>query len=334
MLRQLYIMLWLVAPLLCWANDSPTRILNVSYDPTRELYNDFNHYFESYWKQQTGQEITVTHSHAGSATQARAVINGLPADVVSLGLAYDIDIIAAHGLMAANWQSRLPHDSCPYTSTIVFVVRKGNPKGIHDWPDLLKPGVSVLTPNPKTSGAARWSYLAAYGYALKRWNNDQARAMNFVTRLYANVPILTTGSREATTTFVERDIGDVLIAWENEALLVLHGVCRDTCELVRPSLSILTEPPVAIVDTVVDKRHSRAIAEAYLKQLYSQEGQRLIAKHFYRPRDPLIATAYRKMFPKIPMLTIQDFGGWQEAQKTHFADGGTFDQVVLHRYGG
>ncbi len=313
----------------------PDMILNVSYDPTREFYDDYNQYFENYWLQKTGHQINVAHSHGGSAKQARSVINGLQADVVSLALAYDINVIAKQtGLIASDWQTRLPFDSTPYTSTIVFLVRKGNPKNIRDWEDLIKPGISVIAPNPKTSGAARWTYLAAWGYATKKWNDNPLKTMTFLRKLYANVPVLATGAREATTTFVQRQMGDVLLSWENEALLVLQDICKDECEIVMPSLSILAEPSVALVDKIVDRHHTRPIAEAYLQQLYSKEGQELIAKNFFRPRDTEIAKKHAQLFPDLPMITIKEFGGWDKAQKVHFNDGGTFDKVIMFKYDG
>ncbi|MDS4030496.1 MAG: sulfate ABC transporter substrate-binding protein [Candidatus Contendobacter sp.] len=306
-----------------------TTLLNASYDPTRELYQDFNAAFAKRWKSQTGETVTVQQSHGGSGKQARAVIDGLEADVVTLALAYDIDALAEKGhLIPTDWQQRLPNNSAPYTSTIVFLVRKGNPKGIQDWDDLVKPGVSVVTPNPKTSGGARWNYLAAWGYVLKTQGNDEAKAREFVTRLYKNVPVLDSGARGSTTTFVERDIGDVLIAWENEAYLAQKELGPDQFEIVTPSLSILAEPPVTMVDKVVDKKGTRKAAEAYLQYLYSEEGQSIAGKHFYRPRDPKIAAQYAGQFAKVNLFTIDEvFGGWRKAQKTHFADGGVFDQI-------
>ena len=303
-------------------------ILNVSYDPTRELYKEFNVAFGKYWKEKTGQSVTVKQSHGGSGTQARSVVDGLAADVVTLALAYDIDAIQQAGLVAAGWQSRLPNNSSPYVSTIVFVVRKGNPKGIKDWDDLAKPGVSVITPNPKTSGGARWNYLAAWGYALRKNGGDEPKAKDFVTRLYKNVPVLDSGARGSTTTFTERGIGDVFISWENEAFLVIKELGKDKFEIVVPSVTILAEPPVTVVDKVVDKRGTRAVAQAYLEYLYSAEGQEIAARNYYRPRQEAVAAKYVEQFPKINLFTIEDvFGGWQKAQKTHFADGGTFDQI-------
>ena len=307
-----------------------TGLLNVSYDPTRELYQEFNAAFARYWKGKTGQDVTIKQSHGGSGAQARAVIDGLDADVVTLALAFDTDAVAASGLIKPDWQKRLAENSAPYTSTIVFLVRKGNPKGIKDWNDLLKPGVQIITPNPKTSGGARWNYLAAWGYALKQpggpGNND-TRARNFVTELFKRVPVLDSGARGATTTFVERGIGDVLLAWENEAYLAVDEA-KDKVDIVVPSVSILAEPAVAVVDKVVDRKKTRAVAEAYLQYLYTPEGQEIAAKHHYRPRDAKVAAKYANSFAKVTLFTVdQTFGGWQVAQKTHFADGGTFDQI-------
>ncbi len=304
-------------------------LLNASYDPTRELYQDYNAAFAKYWQAKTGDRVTIQQSHAGSGKQARAVIDGLPADVVTLALAYDIDAIAEKGhLLPGDWQKRLPNNSAPYTSTIVFLVRKGNPKRIQDWDDLVKPGVSVITPNPKTSGGARWNYLAAWGYALKRFAQDQARARDFVARLFKNVPILDTGARGAATTFVQRGIGDVLIAWENEALLSLKESGQGKVEIVVPSLSILAEPPVAWVDRVVERRGTRAVAQAYLEYFYTPEGQQIAASHYYRPRLESVAQKYAAAFPKVNLFTIDEvFGGWQKAQQTHFNEGGVFDQI-------
>ncbi len=302
-------------------------ILNVSYDPTRELYQDFNAVFSKQWKEQHAEAVTVNQSHGGSGKQARSVIDGLEADVVTLALAYDVDAIANAGLIHEDWQSRLPEHSAPYTSTIVFLVHKGNPKGIKDWDDLIKPGVSVITPNPKTSGGARWNYLAAWGYAL-RHNNDDAKAQEFVTALYRNVPILDTGARGSTVTFVESGIGDVLIAWENEALLVANQLHKGEYEVITPSVSVLAELSVTVVDKVVDRRNTRDLAEAYLQLLYTDEGQEIAAKHYYRPRSPAIAAKYAAQFPTIELLTIDDaFGGWKKAQEIHFSDGGVFDKI-------
>jgi sulfate transport system substrate-binding protein len=306
-----------------------TTLLNVSYDPTRELYRDVNAAFAADWKKQTGETVTIKQSHGGSGKQSRSVIDGLQADVVTLALAWDVDALHEHGdLVPADWQKRLPDNSSPYTSTIVFLVRKGNPKGIKDWDDLVKPGVGVITPNPKTSGGARWNYLAAWGYAAKKYGGD-AGAKDFVARLFRNVPVLDTGARGATTTFVERGQGDVLLAWENEALLALgEAGGRDAFEIVVPSLSILAEPPVAVVDKVVDKRGTRKVAEAYLRFLYTPQGQEIAAKNFYRPRDAAVAAKYAATFPHVPLFTIDEaFGGWRKAQAAHFADGGTFDQI-------
>ena len=308
-----------------------TTILNVSYDPTREFYQEFNEAFAEHWQQQTGEEITIQQSHGGAGKQARAVIDGLEADVVTLALAYDIDEIAARsGWLPKNWQSRLPHNSSPYTSTIVFLVRKGNPKGIQDWGDLVKKDVQVITPNPKTSGGARWNYLAAWAWALRQPGGDDQKAQAFVAKLYQHVPVLDTGARGSTTTFVQRGIGDVLLAWENEAFLALEELGPDQFEIVVPSLSILAEPPVTLVDHVADKHGTREVAQAYLEYLYSPTGQALAAKHFYRPVAPEHADpADLERFPEVELITIDDvFGGWQEAQSRHFADGGIFDQIA------
>jgi sulfate/thiosulfate-binding protein len=308
-----------------------TTILNVSYDPTRELYQEINEAFAEHWKQQTGEDVTIQMSHGGAGKQARAVIDGLEAHVVTLALAYDIDEIAARtGWFPKNWQSRLPNNSSPYTSTIVFLVRKGNPKGIHDWGDLIKEDVQVITPNPKTSGGARWNYLAAWGWALRQPGGDDQKAQEFVAALYRHVPILDTGARGSTTTFVQRGIGDVLLAWENEAFLALEELGPDQFEIVLPSLSILAEPPVTLVDHVVDKYGTRELAQAYLEYLYSPSGQALAAKHYYRPVAPEHADpADLERFPEIELITIDEvFGGWQEAQTRHFADGGVFDQIA------
>lgn len=315
------------------ASAKDVTLLNVSYDPTRELYVDFNKAFAAYWKGKTGDTVTVKQSHGGSGKQARSVIDGLEADVVTLALAYDIDELANKGkLIPADWQKRLKHNSAPYTSTIVFLVRKGNPKGIKDWDDLVKPGVGVITPNPKTSGGARWNYLAAWGYALKKFGNDEKKAQAFVGQILANVPVLDAGARGSTTTFVERGIGDVLLAWENEALLALKELGPDKFDIVAPSLSILAEPPVTVVDKVVDKKGTRAVAQAYLEYLYSPEGQDLAGQNYYRPIDPAAAARYAKQFPKVNLFTIDEvFGGWAKAQKAHFADGGTFDQVYTRK---
>jgi sulfate transport system substrate-binding protein len=303
-------------------------LLNVSYDPTRELYQDFNQAFAKQWKAKTGDNVTIKQSHGGSGKQARSVIDGLQADVVTLALAYDIDAISERGLVAHNWQQRLAHNSTPYASTIVFLVRKGNPKGIKDWGDLIKPGVAVITPNPKTSGGARWNHLAAWGYALRQPGGNEAKAREYLGKLYKNVPVLDSGARGATTTFVERGIGDVLIAWENEALLAVKELGPDKFEIVAPSVSILAEPPVAVVDKVVDKRGTRAVAEAYLQYLYTAEGQQIAAKNYYRPLVQPYAKQYASQFPAVKLFTIEEVaGGWTKAQKAHFADGGLFDQI-------
>jgi sulfate transport system substrate-binding protein len=305
-------------------------LLNVSYDPTRELYQEYNAAFAKYWKEKTGETVTIRQSHGGSSKQARAVIDGLQADVVTLALAYDIDAIHEQSkLLPKDWQQRLPHNSAPYTSTLALLVRKGNPKRIKDWDDLIKPGISVITPNPKTSGVARWNYLAAWGYALKKNNSDETTTKEFITKLYKNVPVLDSGARGATTTFVERGIGDVLINWENE-LLLIKKLSPDKYEIVVPSLSILAEPTVSVVDKVVDKRGTRTIAQAYLEYLYSETGQEIAARHFYRAHSPTVMAKYAAQFPQINLFTIDEvFGGWQKAQKTHFADGGVFDQIYL-----
>ena len=310
------------------AQAGEVTLTNVSYDPTRELYKAYDVLFAKYWKEKSGDTVTIKVSNGGSGAQARAVIEGLEADVVTLALAYDVNAIARKsGAIDASWQSKYPNNSAPYTSTIVFLVRKGNPKGIKDWDDLIRLGVQVITPNPKTSGGARWSYLAAYGYALKKFGSDD-KAKEFVANLYRNVPVLDTGARGATTTFVQRGIGDVLLSWENEAFLAVKELGPDKFEIVVPSVSILAEPPVAVVDKVVDKRGTRAVAEAYLQYLYSPEAQELEAQNFYRPRLEAVAAKYAANFPKIPLFTIDDtFGGWDKAQKTHFADGGVFDQI-------
>ena len=304
-------------------------LLNVSYDPTRELYQEFNTAFAKYWKEKTGATVTIQQSHGGSGAQARSVIDGLEADVVTLALAYDIDAISAKaGLISKDWQKWLPDNSAPYTSTIVFLVRKGNPKHIKDWNDLIKPGVSVITPNPKTSGGARWNYLAAWGYALKQNGNSDAKAREFVAALFKNVPVLDSGARGATMTFVQKGIGDVLISWENEAFLAINEMGKDKFEIVVPSLSILAEPPVAVVDKVVDKHGTRPVAEAYLHYFYTEAGQTIAAKHYYRPRMESVAKKFAAQFPKVNLFTIdQVFGGWQKTQKIHFDDGGIFDQI-------
>ena len=304
-------------------------LLNVSYDPTRELYEAVNKAFAAEWLASTGERVTIHQSHGGSGKQARAIIDGLDADVATLALAYDIiELNRKAQLVPADWASRLPYNSAPYTSTIVFLVRKGNPKNIRDWDDLIRPGVQVITPNPKSSGGARWNYLAAWAWALKRPGGDDAQARDFVRRLYKNVPVLDSGARGATVTFVDRGIGDVLLAWENEALLAKQQLGPDTLDIVLPSLSILTEPPVTVVDKVVDRRGTRKVAEAYLRFLYSPQGQDIIARSFYRPRDPDVARRYASQFPSLKLVTIDDtFGGWEQAQAKHFDDGGTFDQI-------
>ena len=307
-------------------------LLNVSYDPTRELYQEFNAAFAKHWKANAGKDVTIQQSHGGAAKQARAVIDGLEADVVTLALAYDIDAVAEAGLLAKDWQKRLPNNSSPYTSTIVFLVRKGNPKGIKDWGDLVKPGVQVITPNPKTSGGARWNYLAAWAYALEQPGGDAAKAKAFVAAIYKNVPVLDSGARGSTNTFVQRAIGDVLLAWENEAFLSIKELGPDKVDIVVPSLSILAEPPVTIVDKTVDKKKTRAVAQAYLEYLYSPEGQEIAARNYYRPRLEAVARRYAASFPKVDLITIDEvFGGWQKAQKEHFADGALFDQIYQPR---
>jgi sulfate transport system substrate-binding protein len=307
----------------------PVKLLNVSYDPTRELYQEIDAAFAKQWEAKTGADVQISQSHGGSGKQARSVIDGLQADVVTLGLAYDIDSIAEHAhLLPANWQTRLPDNSTPYTSTIVFLVRKGNPKHIKDWDDLVRPGVSVITPNPKTSGGARWSYLAAWGYALKKNNGDDKKAEEFVTRLYKNVPVLDSGARGSTTTFAQRGIGDVLLSWENEAFLALNELGKDKVEAITPAISILAEPPVAVVDKVAAKHGTTELAKAYLTYLYSEEGQEIGAKNYYRPRSAQAFAKYANNFPKLQFFTVDElFGGWQKAQKRHFEDGGVFDRI-------
>jgi sulfate transport system substrate-binding protein len=312
----------------------PVEILNVSYDPTRELYTEYNRAFAAHWKQETGQDVRIRQSHGGSGSQARAIIDGLTADVATLALAFDVDVLHSRAqLIPANWQSRLPHNSSPYTSTIVFLVRKGNPKGIKDWDDLVKPGVAVITPNPKTSGGARWNYLAAYAFALEKNNGDHAAAKKFVGDVYRNVPVLDPAARGATTTFVQRGIGDVFLSWENEAFLAIKEFGDDKFEIVVPSISILAEPPVTVVDRNADRKGTRAVAEAYLKYLYSEEGQDIIGKHFYRPAASEAAKAkYAAQFPEVKLITIDEiFGGWAKAQPEHFGDGGVFDQIYRPR---
>jgi sulfate/thiosulfate transport system substrate-binding protein len=309
------------------ASPAAQTLLNASYDPTRELYQDFNAAFIKYWKAKTGQTVTIKQSHGGSGAQARAVIDGLEADVVTLALAYDVDAVAQAGLTTAAWQKRLPQNSSPYTSTVVFLVRKGNPKGIKDWSDLAKPGIQIITANPKTSGGARWNYLAAWGYVLRQPGGTDEKARQFVTDLYRKVPVLDSGARGSTITFVQRRIGDVLLTWENEASLALDE-SPGQLEIVVPSTSVLAEPPVAVVDKVVDRKGTRAIAEAYLQYLYSPEGQAIAAKRHYRPRDAAVAARFAGSFGKLKLFTVDEvFGGWQKAQKTHFADGGVFDQI-------
>lgn len=308
------------------------ELLNVSYDPTRELYQEFNAAFVKHYRIKAGKEVTIQQSHGGSSKQGRAVLDGLEADVLTLALAYDIDAVAEGGLLPKEWQKRLPYNSSPYTSTIVFLVRKGNPKGIKDWNDLVKPGIQVITPNPKTSGGARWNYLAAWAYALKQPGGNEAKAKEFVAALYKNVPVLDSGARGSTTTFVQRGIGDVLLAWENEAFLSIQELGPEKVDIVVPSLSILAEPPVTVVDKVVDKKGTRAVAQAYLEYLYTPEGQEIAAKNYYRPRLEAVARKHGSAFPKINLITIDDvFGGWQKAQKAHFADGGVFDLIYQPR---
>jgi sulfate/thiosulfate-binding protein len=310
------------------AAHADVTLLNVSYDPTRELYQDFNVAFAKQWKAKTGETVTINQSHGGSGKQARAVIDGLDADVVTLALGYDVSALAEKNLIPGDWQKRLPHNASPYTSTIVFLVRKGNPKLIKDWDDLIKPGIAVITPNPKTSGGARWNYLAAWAYALKRPGGNDEKAKEFVANIFKNVKVLDSGARGSTTTFTERGIGDVLLAWENEAYLAVKELGPEKFEIVTPSLSILAEPPVSVVDKVVDKRVTRKVAQAYLEYLYSPEGQEIAARNYYRPRDAKVAAKYAKQFSKVNLITIDEvFGGWDKAQKAHFADGGSFDQI-------
>jgi len=322
----------LCALLLCAAAQAApaVKLLNVSYDPTRELYDEYNKAFAAYWKSKTGEIVTINQSHGGSGKQARAVMDGLDADVVTLALAYDIDALASQGkLLPEDWQQRLPNNSAPFTSTIVFLVRKGNPKNIRDWGDLIRPDIKVITPSPKTSGGARWNYLAAWGWALKQPGGNEATAELFVKKLFHNVPVLDSGARGATVTFVERGLGDVLLAWENEAFLAVKELGPNKFDIVAPSISILAEPPVALVDQNVDEHHTRKVAQEYLEYLYSPAGQEIGAKHFYRPRNPEVARRYASQFQNIPLLlTIDaDFGGWKKAQATHFADHGTFDRI-------
>ena len=319
-----------IAGLLLWSGSAlaaEVTLLNVSYDPTRELYVEFNRAFAAAYSKETGKSVEIKQSHGGSGSQARAVIDGLQADVVTLALAYDIDAIASKGLITADWQKRLPLNASPYVSTIVFLVRKGNPKAIKDWDDLIKPGVEVITPNPKTSGGARWNYLAAWGYAQKKLGSAE-KAKQFIADLYKNVPVLDAGARGSTVTFVERGVGDVLLAWENEAFLAQREFGKDKFEIVSPPLSILAEPPLAVVDTVADKKGTRAVAEAYLRYWYTKEGQEIAARNSYRPRDSEIAKEYENSFAKVELFTIDEvFGGWTKAQKEHFAEGGVFDQI-------
>ncbi|MGE0270281.1 MAG: sulfate ABC transporter substrate-binding protein [Alphaproteobacteria bacterium] len=332
MIRKRRIFFGALLGALAWtvsAAAAEVTFLNVSYDPTRELYQDFNKAFAAQWKAKTGDDVKINQSHGGSAKQARAVIDGLQADVVTLALSYDIDAIHEQAkLIPQNWQSRLPNNSAPYTSTIVFLVRKGNPKAIKNWDDLVKPGVQVITPNPKTSGGARWNYLAAWGYALKKNGNDEKKAREFVEAIYKNVPVLDSGARGSTTTFAQRGIGDVFISWENEAFLAVAEIGKDKVEIVVPSLSILAEPPVTVVDGVADKRGTRTLAEEYLRFWYTPEGQDIAGRNYYRPRSPEALAKYKDHFANVSLFTIDEvFGGWQKAQKTHFADGGVFDQI-------
>ena len=313
------------------ASAKQITLLNISYDPTRELYEDYNKIFAQYWKEKTGDDVVINQSHGGSGKQARAVIDGLDADVVTLALAYDIDVIAEKaGLLPAQWQQLLPNNSCPYTSTIVFLVRKGNPKNIKDWDDLAREGIAVITPNPKTSGGARWNYLAAWGYALKKWNHDEGKAKEFLKAIFKNVPVLDSGARGSTTTFVERGIGDVLISWENEAYLAVNELGHDKFEIIAPSVSILAEPPVAVIERNVRRHGNKNIAEEYLKYLYTPQGQEIAVKHYYRPTLQSVVQKYADKFPAVKLFTVDEmFGGWQKAQETHFADQGTFDQIYL-----
>ena len=328
-MKKLLKLIILLAGSLAVAQAKDIKLLNVSYDPTRELYQDYNAEFAKHWKEKTGDTVNVQQSHGGSGKQARGVIDGLEADVVTLALAYDIDAIADKAkLLPLDWQKRLPENSSPYTSTIVFLVRKGNPKGIKDWDDLVKPGVAIIPANPKTSGAARWTYLAAWGYALKKFNGNETKTRDFVAKFYKNVPVFDTGARGATTTFVQRGIGDVLVGWENEAIMTLRESGKGNYEVIAPSLSILAEPPVTVVDKVVARRGTKAVAQAYLEYLYSPEGQEIAARHYYRPRLKSVAEKYAADFPKLTLFTIDEvFGGWQKAHTTHFADGGIFDQI-------
>jgi sulfate transport system substrate-binding protein len=322
----------LAAFVLAGAAHAETTLLNVSYDPTRELYTKYNALFAKHWQETTGETVTINQSHGGSGKQARAVVDGLEADVVTLALSGDVNALYERGqLIPRTWQDRLPNRSCPYTSTIVFLVRKGNPKNIRDWNDVVKPGVSVITPNPKTSGGARWNYLAAWGYALRHNGNSEAKAREFVTALYRNAPVLDTAARGATTTFVERGLGDVLLAWENEAFLAVEELGKGEFEIVVPSLSVLAEPPVTVVDAVARRRGTSKVAQAYLEYLYTPEAQEVIARSHYRPSLPEVAAKYASKYPKLELLSIDEFGGWKEVQAKHFVDGGVFDQVYLAR---
>ncbi len=324
-----FLKILLAASLAVSTSAKEVKLLNVSYDPTRELYTDYNAAFAKYWKVKSGDDVTVSQSHGGSGKQAQSVINGLAADVVTLALSYDIDAIAQQAkLFPADWQKRLPNNSTPYTSTIVFLVRKGNPKQIKDWSDLVKSGISIVVPNPKTSGGARWAYLAAYAYALETFGHDDAKAKDFITKLYKNVPILDSGARGSTITFAQRGVGDVLLAWENEAHLAQKEFGADKFEIVTPPLSILAEPPVAVVDKIAKKHGTTEVATAYLNYLYADEGQEIAAKNFYRPRNETVAAKYAANFPRLKLVTVdQEFGGWAKAQQIHFADGGVFDQI-------
>lgn len=327
-----YLLVIFITALLGWPSissaDEHLTLLNVSYDPTREFYESYNKNFAKYWKEKTGEDIKITQSHGGSGKQARSVIDGLNADIVTLALAYDIDMIAERSkFLEPDWQSKFPNNSCPYNSTIVFLVRKGNPKNIHDWDDLVHDGVQVITPNPKTSGGARWNYLAAWGYAYKKNNNNEEAAKDFISRLFKNTPLLDTGARGSTTSFVKRQIGDVLITWENEALLITHELSKDQFEIITPSISILTEPPVAIIDKNAEKNGTIKVAKAYLEHLYALESQELLSKFYYRPSDNIVGAKYSAIFPNMRLLNIKEFGGWKDVQKKHFSDGGIFDQI-------
>ncbi|HTO07989.1 MAG TPA: sulfate ABC transporter substrate-binding protein [Myxococcota bacterium] len=330
-MRRFTLCLLAVSTLAAAGARADSELLNVSYDPTRELYADYNQLFARHWQEQHGETVTINQSHGGSGKQARAVIDGLEADVVTLALAGDVSALYEKGqLVPRDWQSRLPNNSCPYTSTIVFLVRKGNPKGIRDWDDLAKPGIAVITPSPKTSGGARWNYLAAWGYAQRKFGGDEQKIRAFVAAIYKNAPVLDAGARGSTTTFVERGIGDVLIAWENEALLAIEQLGKGQFEIVAPSISVLAEPPVSVVDAVARRHGTSAVAAEYLHYLYSPEAQDLIGKHFYRPTEAAAAAKYAGQFPKLELLSIdKDFGGWKKAQATHFADGGIFDQIYV-----